>query len=240
MPTIIMTHNKALAAQLYAEFRSFFPDAHVEYFVSYYDYYQPEAYIPRQDLFIEKDYIVEKLPSPKNGYKFRIYNTYELFITFLLLHKNPLFRLPEDTACNSICYATRVNGLEKLGIKDPQTWPRILIGRDSVIRTGEEKIQEFFKHLRGSKLKKAMECHDRIKTLYKKPKPELKSASCEAYDQPGLQDSYRSPGLSEHMDGGRGQEGVSDTESSHSEGEGVVHYTASRMPIDHGEGVGEI
>ena len=41
MPTIIMTHNKTLAAQLYSEFRNFFPDAHVEYFVSYYDYYQP-------------------------------------------------------------------------------------------------------------------------------------------------------------------------------------------------------
>ncbi len=55
MPTIIMTHNKTLAAQLYSEFRSFFPHNHVEYFISYYDYYQPEAYIPRQDLFIEKD-----------------------------------------------------------------------------------------------------------------------------------------------------------------------------------------
>ncbi len=55
MPTLIMTHNKTLAAQLYSEFRSFFPDNHVEYFISYYDYYQPEAYIPRQDLFIEKD-----------------------------------------------------------------------------------------------------------------------------------------------------------------------------------------
>lgn len=54
-PTIIMTHNKTLAAQLYSEFRSFFPNNHVEYFISYYDYYQPEAYIPRQDLFIEKD-----------------------------------------------------------------------------------------------------------------------------------------------------------------------------------------
>ncbi|EQB40022.1 excinuclease ABC subunit B [Sulfurimonas hongkongensis] len=55
MPTLIMTHNKTLAAQLYSEFREFFPNNHVEYFVSYYDYYQPEAYIPRQDLFIEKD-----------------------------------------------------------------------------------------------------------------------------------------------------------------------------------------
>ncbi len=54
-PTLIMTHNKTLAAQLYSEFKSFFPNHHVEYFISYYDYYQPEAYIPRQDLFIEKD-----------------------------------------------------------------------------------------------------------------------------------------------------------------------------------------
>ncbi|HIP61179.1 MAG TPA: excinuclease ABC subunit UvrB [Sulfurovum sp.] len=54
-PTLVMTHNKTLAAQLYSEFRSFFPNNHVEYFISYYDYYQPEAYIPRQDLFIEKD-----------------------------------------------------------------------------------------------------------------------------------------------------------------------------------------
>ncbi|AGZ81737.1 excinuclease ABC subunit UvrB [Campylobacter fetus] len=55
IPTLIMTHNKSLAAQLYSEFKGFFPKNHVEYFISYYDYYQPEAYIPRQDLFIEKD-----------------------------------------------------------------------------------------------------------------------------------------------------------------------------------------
>ena len=55
IPTLIMTHNKTLAAQLYSEFRGFFPNNHVEYFISHFDYYQPEAYIPRQDLFIEKD-----------------------------------------------------------------------------------------------------------------------------------------------------------------------------------------
>ncbi len=55
LPTLIMTHNKTLAAQLYSEFKGFFPKNHVEYFISYYDYYQPEAYIPRSDLFIEKD-----------------------------------------------------------------------------------------------------------------------------------------------------------------------------------------
>ncbi len=54
-PALIMAHNKTLAAQLYAEFREFFPENAVEYFVSYYDYYQPEAYVPRHDLYIEKD-----------------------------------------------------------------------------------------------------------------------------------------------------------------------------------------
>lgn len=54
-PTLILAHNKTLAAQLYSEMKSFFPENAVEYFVSYYDYYQPEAYIPRSDTFIEKD-----------------------------------------------------------------------------------------------------------------------------------------------------------------------------------------
>lgn len=54
-PTLIMSHNKTLAAQLYSEFKSFFPNNAVEYFVSYFDYYQPEAYIPRSDTYIEKD-----------------------------------------------------------------------------------------------------------------------------------------------------------------------------------------
>src|ERR1022692_4774160 len=54
-PTLVISHNKTLAAQLYAEFKSFFPNHAVEYFVSYFDYYQPEAYIPRTDTFIEKD-----------------------------------------------------------------------------------------------------------------------------------------------------------------------------------------
>jgi len=54
-PALVMAHNKTLAAQLYAEFKEFFPENAVEYFVSYYDYYQPEAYVPRQDLYIEKE-----------------------------------------------------------------------------------------------------------------------------------------------------------------------------------------
>lgn len=54
-PTLVLSHNKTLAAQLYSEFKSFFPDNAVEYFVSYYDYYQPEAYIPHSDTYIEKD-----------------------------------------------------------------------------------------------------------------------------------------------------------------------------------------
>ena len=54
-PAIVFAPNKTLAAQLYSEFREFFPQNAVEYFVSYYDYYQPEAYVPTRDLFIEKD-----------------------------------------------------------------------------------------------------------------------------------------------------------------------------------------
>src|SRR5690554_7184950 len=54
-PTLVLSHNKTLAAQLYGEFKQFFPNNAVEYFVSYYDYYQPEAYIPTSDTYIEKD-----------------------------------------------------------------------------------------------------------------------------------------------------------------------------------------
>ena len=54
-PTLVLSHNKTLAAQLYGEFKELFPDNAVEYFVSYYDYYQPEAYIPQRDIYIEKD-----------------------------------------------------------------------------------------------------------------------------------------------------------------------------------------
>ncbi|HBR28025.1 MAG TPA: excinuclease ABC subunit B, partial [Firmicutes bacterium] len=54
-PTLVIAHNKTLAAQLYSEFKEFFPENAVHYFVSYYDYYQPEAYIPQSDTYIEKD-----------------------------------------------------------------------------------------------------------------------------------------------------------------------------------------
>ncbi len=54
-PTLVMAHNKTLAAQLYAEFKEFFPENAVEYLFLYYDYYQPEAYVPRRDLYIEKE-----------------------------------------------------------------------------------------------------------------------------------------------------------------------------------------
>src|SRR5947208_8423812 len=59
-PTLVIAHNKTLAAQLYQEFKSFFPENSVEYFVSYYDYYQPEAYVPASDTYIEKEAIVNE------------------------------------------------------------------------------------------------------------------------------------------------------------------------------------
>src|ERR671912_3020893 len=59
-PTLVLAHNKTLAAQLYQEFRSLFPENAVEYFVSYYDYYQPEAYVPAADVYIEKEAIINE------------------------------------------------------------------------------------------------------------------------------------------------------------------------------------
>src|SRR6056297_3583023 len=59
-PTLVLSHNKTLAAQLYGEMKQFFPDNAVEYFVSYYDYYQPEAYLPTTDTYIEKDLSINK------------------------------------------------------------------------------------------------------------------------------------------------------------------------------------
>ena len=63
-PALVLAPNKTLAAQLYGEFKSFFPDNAVEYFVSYYDYYQPEAYIPRTDTYIEKDSLDQRADRP--------------------------------------------------------------------------------------------------------------------------------------------------------------------------------
>lgn len=60
MPTLILSHNKTLAAQLYSEMKSFFPENAVEYYVSYYDYYQPEAYLPHTDTYIEKDLAINE------------------------------------------------------------------------------------------------------------------------------------------------------------------------------------
>ena len=54
-PTLVLAHNKTLAGQLYSELKELFPENHVEYFISYYDYYQPEAYVPSKDMYIEKD-----------------------------------------------------------------------------------------------------------------------------------------------------------------------------------------
>ena len=59
-PTLVLSHNKTLAAQLYSEFKAFFPNNAVEYYVSYYDYYQPEAYLPSSDTYIEKDLAINE------------------------------------------------------------------------------------------------------------------------------------------------------------------------------------
>ena len=66
-PALVISHNKTLAAQLASEFNEFFPNNAVEYFVSYFDYYQPEAYVPRTDTFIEKDSQLNEDIDPADG-----------------------------------------------------------------------------------------------------------------------------------------------------------------------------
>ena len=98
-PTLILSHNKTLAAQLYDEMRGFFPDNAVEYYVSYYDYYQPEAYLPSSDTYIEKDLAINEeidrlrlsaVSSLLSGRKtlslyllFRVFTVWEVLMHFL-------------------------------------------------------------------------------------------------------------------------------------------------------------
>ena len=80
-PALIMAPNKILAAQLYSEMKEFFPNNHVEYFVSYYDYYQPEAYIPKTDTYIEKDSAInEQIDRMRHGATRNVLETSDVII----------------------------------------------------------------------------------------------------------------------------------------------------------------
>ena len=85
-PTLILSHNKTLAAQLYSEFKHFFPENAVEYFVSYYDYYQPEAYMPVTGTYIEKDLAInEELEKLRLQSKVRLFVITIISLTFCAL-----------------------------------------------------------------------------------------------------------------------------------------------------------
>ena len=88
-PTLILAHNKTLAAQLYGEFKEFFPENAVEYFVSYYDYYQPEAYVPSSDTYIAKDSSINDEIDKLKKY----------FNYFLLIILTSNFNLSPGTTC---------------------------------------------------------------------------------------------------------------------------------------------
>lgn len=96
-PTLILSHNKTLAAQLYGEFKNFFPNNAVEYYVSYYDYYQPEAYLPSSDTYIEKDLQINEeidklrlaatsalLPAVRTWWSFLPYRVFMVWETLLI------------------------------------------------------------------------------------------------------------------------------------------------------------
>ena len=82
-PTLIIAHNKTLAGQLYSEFKEFFPENRVEYFVSYYDYYQPEAYVPSTDTFIEKDASInDEIDQLRHSATSSLFNSSESSLAF--------------------------------------------------------------------------------------------------------------------------------------------------------------
>src|SRR5699024_9934200 len=84
-PTLVIAHNKTLAGQLYSEFKEYFPDNAVEYFVSYYDYYQPEAYVPSTDTFIEKDASInDEIDNLRHLSSSLLYDRYDV-INFTIL-----------------------------------------------------------------------------------------------------------------------------------------------------------
>ena len=88
-PAIILAPNKTLAAQLYGEFRGFFPENAVEYFVSYYDYYQPEAYVPRSDTYIEKEsQINEQIDRMRHSATRALLERDDVIIAFMVLDQS--------------------------------------------------------------------------------------------------------------------------------------------------------
>ena len=118
-PALVLAHNKTLAAQLYAEFREFFPRNFVEYFVSYYDYYQPEAYIPKHDLYIEKDADINEEIS-----RLRLAATTALF------------------SGRDVIIVASVSCIYAIG--DPQEWGRVMI---QLARGEQHRREGLLRHL---------------------------------------------------------------------------------------------
>ncbi len=116
-PTLILSHNKTLAAQLCSEFREFFPDNAVEYFVSYYDYYQPEAYIPGKDMYIEKDALVnDEIDMLRHSATSALFERRDVIIVASV---SCIFSLGDPEEYNSLHIALR---------------PGMLMSRDELIR----------------------------------------------------------------------------------------------------------
>src|SRR6202041_2268572 len=139
-PTLVLAPNKTLAAQLYGEMKSFFPDNAVEYFVSYYDYYQPEAYVPRTDTYIEKDaQINEQIDRMRHA------------ATQALLERNDVVIVASVSCIYGIgsveTYSRMVVKLETAGTIDRDTLARALV--DLQYRRNDPSFQRGNFRLRG-------------------------------------------------------------------------------------------
>jgi excinuclease ABC subunit B len=138
-PTLVIAHNKTLAAQLYTEFNDFFPDNAVEYFVSYYDYYQPEAYIPRSDTYIEKDAQINDEID-----RLRLSATSSLFSrrdVIIVASVSCIYGLGDPEEYNRVAIA-----IERSQIRDRDALLRRLVGsfyerNDAVIAPGRFRVR---------------------------------------------------------------------------------------------------
>ena len=121
-PTLIIAHNKTLAAQLYGEFKEFFPNNAVEYFVSYYDYYQPEAYVPSSDTYIAKDSAVnDEIDKLRLSATAALSERKDVIIVSSVSCIVFIFLLPKSNQ--------RSGGREKTGLEKPLGAPRSALGK---------------------------------------------------------------------------------------------------------------
>jgi len=137
-PTLVISHNKTLAAQLYGEFKELFPENAVEYFVSYYDYYQPEAYIPSTDTYIEKDTLInEEIDKMRHSATRSLLERNDVIIVASV---SCIYGLGSPEAYHG-CFSTWRGGWRSPGRRFSQNWWRSSMSATTSTSTGDVRVR---------------------------------------------------------------------------------------------------